>query len=255
MREISESIENRSIETIQTGVQFEDGAWVCLTCGERFEPGEVYPFGTRFFDAEKAAKIHAEQAHGSALDRLLDGDSKYVSLTDNQKHLMRLLAEGHSDAEIAKMTGTASATVRRQRFAFREKAKQAKMYLAMYNLMMEGKKSDTPAETLLPVHEGARMVDDRYVITEEENERFLKNAFSSLDPPRLRALPVREKRKVAVLRLVARQFQPGVNYTERQVNDLLRQIFPGDFVTLRRYLIEYGYLDREVDGSRYWLNT
>ncbi|MBJ6950597.1 DUF2087 domain-containing protein, partial [Vibrio cholerae] len=26
-----------------------------------------------------------------------------------------------------------------------------------------------------------------------------------------------------------------------------------DFVTLRRYLIEYGFLDRTDDGSQYWV--
>lgn len=260
MRIISEAIENQSIEIIQSGVRLEDGAYICALCGERFEPGEVYPFGTRFFSAEKAALIHVEQAHGHALDRLLDSGSKYIGLTDHQKHLMRLLAEGHSDAEIASMTNTAAATVRRQRFAFREKAKQAKMYLALYNLMLEGKKP-IAGEALAPPPEAAaapaalKLKDDHVVISDAENERILRAAFASLDPPRLRSIPVFEKRRVAVLRHVAAQLTPGANYTERQLNDLLREIFPGDFVTLRRHLLEYGYIERDAEGSRFWLNT
>jgi hypothetical protein len=28
-----------------------------------------------------------------------------------------------------------------------------------------------------------------------------------------------------------------------------------DYVTVRRYLIEYGFLDRKDDGSQYWLKA
>lgn len=44
-------------------------------------------------------------------------------------------------------------TIRRQRFTFREKAKQAKFYLAMYELVFE----DEPltAEQIIPIHNNA----------------------------------------------------------------------------------------------------
>ena len=63
----------------------------------------------------------------------------------------------------------------------------------------------------------------------------------------------KEKKKVVILRAIAQEFEQGKTYTERQVNEILKEIFP-DYVTLRRYLIEYGYLRRTRDGSAYWKN-
>ena len=58
---------------------------------------------------------------------------------------------------------------------------------------------------------------------------------------------------MVILRAIAQEFEQGKTYTERQVNEILKEIFP-DYVTLRRYLIEYGYLRRTRDGSAYWKN-
>ena len=62
-------------------------------------------------------------------------------------------------------------TIRRQRFTFREKAKQAKFYLAMYELVFE----DEPltAEQIIPIHNNAIYVDDRYLITAEEKQHII----------------------------------------------------------------------------------
>lgn len=54
-----------------------------------------------------------------------------------------------------------------------------------------------------------------------------------------------------ILRQVAAQFESGRTYTEREVNEILKAIWD-DFATMRRYLVEYGYLDRAADGSSYW---
>ena len=54
-----------------------------------------------------------------------------------------------------------------------------------------------------------------------------------------------------ILRQVAAQFESGRTYTEREVNEKLKAIWD-DFATMRRYLVEYGYLDRAADGSSYW---
>ena len=62
------------------------------------------------------------------------------------------------------------------------------------------------------------------------------------------SFPRKEKRKIAVLRHIASYFQNGIRYTEKEVNERLATFWKEDYVTLRRYLIEYGYLDREDDG-------
>ena len=48
---------------------------------------------------------------------------------------------------------------------------------------------------------------------------------------------------------VALAFEPGVRYSEPEVDAFLRDIF-ADHATLRRYLVDEGFLDRE--SGVYW---
>ena len=243
--------EKLSAESLCSGISEENGVFTCVYCGRAVEAGEVFPVGGRFFDAGRAARLHAD-AHSDKLDRLLASGEKALSLTENQQTLLRLFASGMRDADIAKKLGVTPSTVRHQRFVFRERAKAAKLFLAVWTLAEAGKKGkNTAAETLLAPHEGAKMVDERYVITEEENRKILENVFSSLEPLRLKVFSKKEKKKIVILRQVAAQFEEGRAYTEREVNAILQAIWE-DYATLRRYLVEYGYLERTPDGARYW---
>ena len=54
--------------------------------------------------------------------------------------------------------------------------------------------------------------------------------------------------------------EPGRRYTEKELNELLAtwsSRFGGnfglDYVTLRRYLVDAGYVSRDASGSSYWL--
>ncbi len=95
------------------------------------------------------------------------------------------------------------------------------------------------------------MVDARYEITQQEEQKILSTVFASMQPLRLKTFPPKEKKKVVILRTIAKEFEEGIRYSEVQVNEILKDIYP-DYVTLRRYLIEYGYLERTRDGSAYW---
>lgn len=88
-------------------------------------------------------------------------------------------------------------------------------------------------------------------ITDEEREKIIKGAFQSLEPLVLRAIPPKQKKKAVVLGRIAEELEPGRRYTEKELNGFLKGIHP-DFATLRRYLIEYGFMDRERDCSAYW---
>ncbi len=228
----------------------QSGAYVCNACGAGYDDGQVYPVEDKFYTPEHAARLHVQNEHGGSAAVLIQADTKYNSLTENQKDLLMRIAAGDSDREIAAALQISPATVRRQRFNFREKAKQAKHYLATYELVFatEGK------ETLMPIHNQAVYLDDRYVITEPERERILKNAFASLDPPVLKAFPAKEKKKLVILTRIAAQFAPGKQYTEAEVNAIIKPIFD-DFVTIRRYLIAYGFMARTKSGSEYWLTA
>ena len=234
------------------GVCEDKNGYTCVYCGQRFEKGEVFPIDGRFFDAARAAALHLD-THDDRMEQLFAAGEKNLSLTDNQKNLLLRFAEGESDADIARSLGVTASTVRHQRFMLRERAKAAKLYLAVWTMAEDGKskKKDEAQETLLTPHEGATMVDERYVITEEEQQTILENVFLSLEPLKLKVFSKKEKKKIVILRRIAEEFKTGVQYTEPQVNDILRDIWH-DFVTLRRYLIEYGYMERTRDGSSYW---
>lgn len=245
-------IEQLSVEELAAGVRYdaEKGCYYCIHCPARFEEGEVYALEGRFFEAKRAALLHVEQAHGGALEALLSSGSRYLTLTDSQRELLQSLHRGVNDREIAGRCGIAASTVRHQRFILREKAKQARMFLALYLLAMQKMNKQ---EELIAVHDGANMVDERYEITEAEQEKILQNAFSSLQPLRLSHFPKKEKKKVAILTRIAQEFTPGRRYSEPEVNQLLGGIYP-DFATLRRYLIEYGFMQRTTDCREYWLS-
>ncbi|GIQ65520.1 transcriptional regulator [Paenibacillus cisolokensis] len=245
-------MEQLSIDELKRGYRFdaESRSYICNFCRKRFEAGEIFPIENRFFDAARAIQIHADTEHGDRLKRLLYAESKYNAFTDNQKELLFLIYSGLSDKEIATKLGISAATVRHQRFTFREKAKQAKMYLAIYEQVMEKKSPDE--EAILPVHSHATMVDERYIITEKEKERILKTVFESLSPLKLKSFPPKEKKKLVILAKITELFEYGRTYSEKEINEIIGGVYD-DFAVIRRYLVDYGFMARTADGKQYWL--
>lgn len=65
---------------------------------------------------------------------------------------------------------------------------------------------------------------------------------------RLLGLPANRSRRIIVLEHLAQSFEPGVDYPERQVNEVLAAWSAGsgvDHVSLRRYLVDEDLLRRE----------
>ena len=242
-----EQLSTLTVEELKTGFTASKDGFQCLICGKEFRCGEVYPMEEHFYLAEQAIRVHCA-AHGSMLEQLLNGDSKYLTVTDVQKKLLSMMGQGLPDKEIAAQLGIAASTVRHQRFAFREKAKQAKLYLALYELALAGSRKE---EQISEFHNDARQVDDRYLVTDAEREKIRQLAFESRSPLKLRRFPPKEKKKLVILGDIAEQFQPGRQYTEKEVNAILGAIY-NDYVTLRRSLIEYGFMERTTDCRAYW---
>ncbi len=88
-----------------------------------------------------------------------------------------------------------------------------------------------------PGHEQSHIAPDEQVLNQ------------SIVDGRLVHLPRKRSKRLVVLDFFAQQFEPGAHYSERQVNTTLRA-FDDDVATLRRYLVDEGFLDR-ADGS-YW---
>lgn len=66
----------------------------------------------------------------------------------------------------------------------------------------------------------------------------------ALPDGRIKSLPMQQKKFMAVLRYVLNVFEPGVNYPEKQVNELLKK-YNEDTATLRRGLVDNGMLTRQ----------
>jgi len=241
-----------TIEELAQGFCEREGACRCLFCGQEYRCGDIYAFGSRLVDAPTAAALHAEESHGGVFEALLAGGKKNTGLTEGQGRMLSCFYQGLPDRETAARLGISAATVRYQRFHLREKARQARVFLALFALLekrggQNGHVADEPK-----IHPGATMVDERWMTTDEEERRIIDTFFSSLEPLRLKSFSAKEKKKLVALRVIARQFAPGRRYAEKEVNRILKDIYE-DYATLRRYLIEYGFLERTQDCGEYWV--
>lgn len=241
-----------TLDELKSGYRYEkeSDSYICNYCGKQFESGQIFSIDEHFYMAEHAAAKHIGAVHGGSLAQLLGSETKYNTLTRNQRELLELFASGMSDKEMAKTTGVTEATIRRQRFTFREKAKQAKFYLAVYEQVF-GTETETD-RAIMPIHNKAVYVDDRYLITGQERQHILETSFASLEPLVLKSFSPKEKKKVVILSKIAEQFEKGKCYTEKEVNQKLKGVFE-DYMTIRRYLIMYGFMERTKDGAEYWL--
>ena len=74
------------------------------------------------------------------------------------------------------------------------------------------------------------------------------------DEGRLTQWPARQKIQRQAIDCLASRFEQGREYHEREVNELINGWHTfGDWALLRRLLFDWGYMDREADGTRYRL--
>ena len=81
-------------------------------------------------------------------------------------------------------------------------------------------------------------------------DRKVINTFCDEDG-RIKQFPAQQKKFEAILRYVFKEFEPGVRYTEKEVNEILSH-FSDDYASLRRGLIEYDLMGHESGGGAYW---
>jgi hypothetical protein len=81
---------------------------------------------------------------------------------------------------------------------------------------------------------------------DEEEESVLRSYFRG---GALREIPAKQSKRTVILTRLAMEFEAGVRYPEREVNEILKRFHP-DYVSLRRYLIDEGLLSR--DKGQYW---
>ena len=83
----------------------------------------------------------------------------------------------------------------------------------------------------------------------EDVRKVLKN-FLNADGT-LKQIPPQGNKLLIVLNFIVEAFAYDTDYTEKEVNLILRR-FHVDTAALRRYLVDNGLMARESDGTRYW---
>jgi len=84
---------------------------------------------------------------------------------------------------------------------------------------------------------------------DESVDEFDRKVLSTfLIDGKLGSIPTQQKKRDAVLRFLAKQFEPGRMYDEREINAVLRPYHP-DVASLRRYMVDGGFLQRQVIHS------
>ncbi|HEY9069292.1 MAG TPA: DUF2087 domain-containing protein [Candidatus Ozemobacteraceae bacterium] len=252
MSDLSKLFWKASLEEMKRGFRKlpDPDGYICLICGRRFEDGVIHRIGETLYEARKAIERHIAEAHGPVFSFLLSLDRKLTGLTEHQKKLLELFHAGHTDAQAAAVLGTGStSTIRNHRFQLRERQKQAKILLGILELLEE--RIQTKSE-FVEIPRTARQVDERFAITKRESDEILAAYFPQGPEGPLKTLPIKEKRRIAILRHLITFFEADRTYTEKEVNGILERFYH-DYAMLRRNMIEYGFLERKPDGSSYWV--
>lgn len=228
-----------------------EGNYQCLLCDYKTEEGYVYPKGKAFVDAKKEMALHIDEVHGSVFEVLTDLDKKTTGLSEHQSKIIKMFYQGMSDHDIQKSLNIGSlSTVRNHRHALKEKEKQAKAMSTILTLL--AKVTDDKKLVMKP-HATATMVDDRYNTTQGEREKVIDKYFPNGPEGALSTFYVKEKHKIILLGEIIKRFESVRRYKEKEVDAILKDVYREDYVLIRRYLIQYGFMDREKDGSVYWV--
>jgi DNA-binding transcriptional ArsR family regulator len=85
---------------------------------------------------------------------------------------------------------------------------------------------------------------------DEADQKVLREFTSGRQ---LTHLPGKQKKMMVILRWLATLFQLDTLYSEPQVNQILKAVYAEDYISLRRDLVDMGYLRRERGGGKYML--
>lgn len=242
-----------SIIDLKKGYKYDDynEKYICIMCNKIYERGIIYEYNNKFVDAEYAVKVHIEEKHKSTFNYLLNLDKKYNGLYGIQKKIMEYMYKNIPDSEIAlKLNNKSKSTIRGHRFNLREKYKESKIFIALMDLIDEKRNFDRNNK-FVHFHKNLPVNDERIIVTENEKESILNKYFDN-NFNMLKRFPKKEKEKLIVLQKIINKFDKDKKYTEKEINGIIKNIF-GDYVTIRRYLVDYGFLDRKIDCSEYWV--
>lgn len=92
-----------------------------------------------------------------------------------------------------------------------------------------------------------------HVLPEAHRDDWIGEIFRNFfEGDRLKSLPAQPKKADVIIVWFAERFQPGVYYSEKQVNEMIQRHYE-DYATVRRSMIDMGLMTRE--NGVYWRTT
>ncbi|MCB9453425.1 MAG: metalloregulator ArsR/SmtB family transcription factor [Anaerolineaceae bacterium] len=177
---------------------------------------------------------------------------------ENRLTMIRLLNQGEKNVtELAELLGISEPTVSHHLSKLRaaglvnlRTAGNQRIYRLNPSRLNEFKQYAGQIEQLQPFEKPES--DDSWIdaldLGEAERKVLLDYTFNG----RLRKIPRKQGKLLVILDWLAAKFQPGVTYSEKEINTILSEYHP-DFASLRRDMVDFGYLRRERAGTAYWV--
>ena len=176
----------------------------------------------------------------------------FKALADaNRLKIIGLLAQQpYTGEQIAEMLGLSASTVSHHLSMLAHVelvSAKSEQYYNVYSLNMAAIQS--MAQRLLSRDDLPKLAED---VDRTAYDRKVLKIFVRADGT-IKSFPAQEKKFQVLLHYVLDAFEPGKRYSEKQVNNLLSR-YSGDTAALRRGLIEYKLMTREVTqgSSTYW---
>lgn len=178
---------------------------------------------------------------------------------ESRLKILRLVAQREwSVGELAEAVGLGEPTVSHHLARLREvylvniRTAGNARYYSLNQGMLERFKENFASIEQMP--ETERKMDDKEWIAalgfSAEEQQVLRDYTSA---GKLKQLPSKRKKTMAVLHWIATLFEEGRMYSEAEVNEVIKSVYEKDYVSLRRDLVDTGYLRRERGGGQYWL--
>lgn len=185
---------------------------------------------------------------------------KFKALSDeNRLKLYGYLCQGeHNVSELAKLLKLSEPTVSHHIAKLRSAGMvnlreegTHRYYRAHPGALLQFKDLVMRIDTL-PIESEAAESDNAWIDALDMDESSRKVLRDYTFNGELTRIPSRQKKLLVVLDWLATKFQPDKMYTEKEVNAIISEV-NNDFATLRRDLVDFGYLRRERGGGQYWV--
>ncbi len=174
--------------------------------------------------------------------------------------MWELYREEHTVGDLAERVELSEPTVSHHLSKLREAglvtlrmAGNQRFYRANSAGLQKFKRLINEIDKLSPEPDNAVVSDNQWIAAlgwDEEEQQVLREHTVN---GKLVRIPAKQKKWLVVLRWLVTKFEPEKLYTEPEVNTILKSVYEHDFVSLRRDLVDFGYLRRERGGGKYWL--